>query len=293
MHRVAAVLNARAGSILDRDPHELRALVADTLASHFGPIDVELAHGRRLMRAVERSAMLHDTLIVGGGDGSISHAVALMAGTGKTLGVLPLGTVNLLARDVGMPDDLGAALAALARAEPRSIDVGMLNGRPFHTLSGIGFFSQMARAREESRDLPGRLLRLGVAAMRALGRTSRFTVDVEIDGRARTFDSYAVLVTNNRYDENWRRPALDQGLLEIHVAEDRGALSKLSAWADLVTGGWRDNPGIHSYTAKHLRILGRRRHSWVSTDGELRWERVPLSYESRPKSLAVLFPPQV
>ncbi len=293
MHRVTAVLNARAGSILDRDSQELRAQVADTLRAHFGPVDVTLAHGRRLLRAIERGATLSDTLIVGGGDGSVSHAAALMVGTGKTLGVLPLGTVNLFARDVGMPDDLGAALAALARAEPRMVDVGTLNGRPFHSLSGIGFFSHMARAREESRDLPGRILRLGVAAMRALGRTGRFTVDIDIGGRERTFDTYAVLVTNNRYDAAWRRPALDQGLLEIHVAEDRGALSKLGAWADLVTGGWRDNPGIHSYTAEHLRILSLRRHAFVSTDGELRRERVPLSFASWQKALRVLVPTAV
>ncbi|MGZ9021426.1 MAG: diacylglycerol/lipid kinase family protein, partial [Rhodoplanes sp.] len=166
-----------------------------------------LARGRRIARAIDRGARSdYDTIIVGGGDGSASYAAQRLAATGKALGVLPLGTVNLLARDIGVPTELEGAIDAVEAAVPRAIDLGVLNGRPFHTLSGVGFFSQLARAREETRDLPGRVLRVMAAAARALRRAGRFTLDISVEGRARQFDCVAVLVTVNCFSgEEWRR----------------------------------------------------------------------------------------
>src|ERR1044072_819581 len=96
----------------------------------------------------------HDTAIVGGGAASLSPAAAAFAASDKVPGALPFGTMNLLARDLGMPLDLHEAVAALATAQARRIDLAEINGRPFHTLSGLGFFSQMARARADGGGQP-------------------------------------------------------------------------------------------------------------------------------------------
>jgi diacylglycerol kinase family enzyme len=292
MRNTLVVLNERAGTLIDRDPREVKA----ELQGHFGgrgrTVEVILAHGSHIRRAIDHAAASdHDTIIVGGGDGSASYAAQRLSGSGKALGVLPLGTVNLLARDLGMPTDLSEALHALEVANPTRIDVGLLNGRVFHTLSGVGFFSQMARAREETRDLPGKLLRLAAAAARAFQRTGRFTLDIAIDGRARQIDSVAVLVTVNCFSgEEWRRAKLDDGTLEVHILEDAGALARLKAGADLLTGAWRENPDIQSFRARRIAIGGARRRAWVATDGELVRERTPLVYELRPRELTVLVP---
>jgi diacylglycerol kinase family enzyme len=293
MRRVLVVLNERAGTLLDRDPEQVKREAKRALAAAGREIDVVLAHGRGIVRAIARGAAAdYDTLVVGGGDGSANCAAGRLAHTEKRLGVLPLGTMNLLARDIGMPSNVDEALYALNQATPQRIDLGTINGRPFHTLSGLGFFSQMARAREETRDLPGRLLRMTAAAIRAFRRTDGFRVSVEIDGRARPFESFAVLVTNNRFSgAQWRRERLDAGLLEVHIAEQEGALARLKAGADLLTGKWRENPGIHSYTATSLRITAARRRTYVSTDGELMREHTPLDYGIMPKALQLLVPP--
>jgi diacylglycerol kinase family enzyme len=292
MRRIFAVLNERAGSLLDCDPAAVKRQVERTLAAPGRSVDVVLARGQRICRAIDRAAESdYDTVVVGGGDGSVSYATARLAGRDKQLGVLPLGTLNLLARDLGMPTELDAALAALAEAQPRAIDSGMINGRPFHTISGVGFFSQMARAREEFRDWPSRLLRVGLAAAQAVMRAGRFTLDIAIDGQTRRIDTYAVLVTVNRFGgEDWRRDALDGGTLEVHIAEEEGALARLKAGADLLTGAWRDNPGIHSYRARQVTIAASRPRTWVATDGELAREGAPLHYTLREKALNVLAP---
>jgi hypothetical protein len=139
------------------------------------------------------------------------------------LGVLPFGTMNLLARDLGMPADPRAAVAALATAVPRRIDLAELNGRPFHTLSGLGFFSHMARAREEVRGHPlGRLVSVLLAWFRALRRTAPFGIDIVIDGKRERVTALAALVTNNRFAPDWRRPRLEEGLLEMHLGRGAG-----------------------------------------------------------------------
>jgi YegS/Rv2252/BmrU family lipid kinase len=293
MRNVLIVLNERAGSLLDRDPLAVKAELRRRLARPGRRVDVLLAHKRGIVRAIDRGAASdYNTIIVGGGDGSVGHAANRLAGTNKTLGVLPLGTVNLLARDIGIPLNLDHAIAGLEALVPRAIDLGMLNGRAFHTLSGLGFFSQMARAREETRDLPGKALRVLAAAVRAFRRAGRFTLDIAIDGRKRHIESVAVLVTVNRFSgEGWQRARLDEGTLEVHIVENTGALGKLRAGADLITGAWRDNPGIQSIPAQHVTIYSGRSRAWVSTDGELMRERTPLSYEVRPRALTVLVPP--
>jgi diacylglycerol kinase family enzyme len=292
MRNVLAVLNARAGVLLDRDPAEVRREVEAALQANGRRVEIVLEQGRGMVRAIEQGAAgRYDTLIVGGGDGSVSCAVHRLAGKPIALGVLPLGTLNLLARDLGMPADLPEALAALAAARPASIDLASLNGRRFHSISGLGFFSQMARAREEARDLPSRVLRLGAAAFRAFSRTGHFTLEFDIDGKARRMNAYAALVTCNRFGGNdWRRGALDAGMLEIHIAEEEGALARLKAGADVLSGGWRDNNGIHSFAARRVRIGSLRRRAWVATDGELRREQMPLDFTIEPRALTVLSP---
>jgi diacylglycerol kinase family enzyme len=288
MHRTLVLLNARAGTLLDRGADQVRR----DLESLGGEVELQLLRPRQIVRAVQAAAQgPHDTIVVGGGDGSVSCAVNALAGSDKTLGVLPLGTINLLARDLGMPKDLAAAAAALATAVPRRIDLAGLNGRAFHSLSGLGFFSQMARAREEVRGHPlGRLASVGLAALRALRRTGRFDLELTIDGRVERVDALAVLLTNNRFNPEWQRPRLDEGVLEVHIALDAGAMGLLKASADLLTGGWRNNPGIRSITAREVAITHLRRRTWAATDGELGREHVPLRYTLMPRALSVLTP---
>lgn len=100
-----------------------------------------------------------------------------------------------------------------------------------------------------------------------------------------------MLVTNNRFSQSWRRTRLDEGILEIHIAENTDALSKLRASANLLTGAWRnddDADGIRTISARHVAIGRARIHAWAATDGELARERIPLRYESVRGALDVL-----
>ena len=290
------LLNARAGTLLDAGPERVRDELVAALDGRCSRRHIRLLKPRSLVAEIQRAAKSdYSTIVVGGGDGSVSCAARVLAHTGKTLGVLPFGTINLLARDLNMPANIHEAIAALGDAKPRVIDLARVNGRVFHSLSGLGFFSQMARAREEVRGHPfGRLIGVGIAAFRALQRTYPFTLDIKTDHHREHVEALAVLVTNNRFNPDWHRPVLDEGMLEIHIVEHAGALSKLKASANLLTGAWRnddDTDGIRSIVARHVAIGRTRPRAWAATDGELKRERIPLRYEAMPKALTVLSAP--
>lgn len=294
--KTKVILNARAGTLLDKGGDDPAGMMERLFEEAGHPVDVVLCEadgiGKCLDEAVTSEA---EAVIVGGGDGTVAMAVERLAGTDTALGILPFGTLNLLAKDIGIPLEFEAVVQALAVATPRMIDIAELNDRPFHTLSGVGFFSEIARAREEVRGLKlpfGRYIAVGVSAFRALKRVRPMTLDLEIDGAKRQVEAYALLVTNNAFaGPGWSRPNLGEGMLEVHIGHDTTLADKLKAGADLITDSWRDNPAIESFKARRLTVVrGERTKLWVATDGEVRREKAPLRYSIRTRGLSVLAP---
>ena len=112
-----------------------------------------------------------ELLVVGGGDGSISAAASALAGSKTALGILPLGTLNHFARDLGLPTDIGEAAQLIARKPLRRVDVAEMNDRIFINNSAIGLYPLMVIDRDEQRKRLGRSKRLAmvVASIRTLG----------------------------------------------------------------------------------------------------------------------------
>lgn len=293
MRRMRVVLNAKAGTVHDMGPERVRAIVDEALTRPGTDVDVVVAQGEAIARAIaaaEREG--YDTVVVGAGDGTVSYAASVFANTEVTLGVLPLGTMNMLAYDIGLPRDLASALDALQAARPMRVDVGLLNGRAFHGVSGVGFFSQMALAREQLRAHRGRVLGWFMALGKALVRSGRMSIEVEVAGVREPIEAYAALVTVNAFDApGWHRSRLDGGLLEVLVAEDRGTLARLKTGAEVLVNAWRDKPGIHAFQARRVTIHARRERAWVATDGEVERETLPLRYAIAPGALKLLVPP--
>ncbi|MBB5752854.1 diacylglycerol/lipid kinase family protein [Prosthecomicrobium pneumaticum] len=295
MRDTAVVLNEKAGLIADLSPATVRQAIERAFEGSGHEPVIELVPGREIVAAIDRAAASDARyVVVGGGDGSVSHAVRALAGTDKVLGVLPLGTLNLFGRDIGMPATLDAMLAAAARAEPKRLDLAAVNGRLFHSVSGLGFFAEIARAREQVRgsSLPfGRFVAVARSSVRAFLRAGVLELALEAEGERREIEAYAVLVTNNRFGSSaWDRPRLDEGVIEVHFARGREVARRIQAGVDLISGRWRDNPEIESIVTTRLTIESRRPRLWLAVDGEIRRAETPLVYEARPAAITVLVP---
>jgi YegS/Rv2252/BmrU family lipid kinase len=159
---------------------ELRQVLADR--GFPDPLWYEVAKSRDApARARQAVADGVDLLFVWGGDGTIQRCVDAVAGKTVSLAILPAGTANLLANNLGVPIDLNAAVDVGLYGGRRRLDVGVLNGERFAVMAGVGFDAIMMR--DAGGDLKGHFGRLAYVwtGVRATHMTSR-KVRIEIDG---------------------------------------------------------------------------------------------------------------
>ena len=113
-------------------------------------------------RRTDNSAQNGEALAVAGGDGTISVAVGVLAGTGIPLGLLPMGTLNHFAKDLGLPLEVDAAAGIIAAGRTRTVDVAELNGRVFVNNSSVSLYPFMVERRDahQHRNRVGKCLQL-------------------------------------------------------------------------------------------------------------------------------------
>lgn len=122
-----------------------------------------------------------DLILVWGGDGTVQRVVDTVAGSGVELGILPAGTANLLATNLGIPIDLSGALDVALHGSRRALDVGVINGERFTVMAGAGFDAEMIKdADGKLKDRFGRLAYV-FTALRASGREAT-KIKVDVDG---------------------------------------------------------------------------------------------------------------
>ena len=237
-----------------------------------------------------------DALVAAGGDGTIATAAAAVAGTGMKLGVLPLGTFNHFARDVGIPFDLESAVAAIAGGCVRKVDVAEVNGRIFINNSAVGLYPELVREREAQRRHLGRSRRLAMlsAGVRAFYRFRRKRLIIRIAGRDEPIETPLLFVGNNRYRMTplalGRREAIDRGMLCIYAPLARSPRHFLGLAIRAVFGRERELEDLVTIDAEAAEIASVQPALPVTTDGEARMMATPLRYRIRPGALNLLVP---
>jgi diacylglycerol kinase family enzyme len=236
-------------------------------------------------------------VIVGGGDGTISAAASALAGTDTALGILPLGTLNHFARDLGVPDDLGEAAQLIARGAARRVDVGEMNDRIFINNSAIGLYPLMVvdRDLERKRFGLGKGTAMLVASLRTLVRFGHrrltLTVNEEVSGR---IDTPLLFVGNNDYRIDigapGRRERLDGGELCVLVMRKKTRRGLIAASLRAFFGRSRPDDMVRLDDVERLRVSSARPQLVVSLDGEVVRTEPPLDYRIRKKALRVIAP---
>jgi diacylglycerol kinase family enzyme len=299
MTRAVLVMNNRAGTLAGRP--ELPALVVAALRDSGFDLtvigdDAASSMGGRVEAALATDAPV---VIVGGGDGTIRGVAARLADTGRVLGILPLGTLNLLARDLGFPLDPLEAAHALGRSAPRAIDMGEVNGSIFLCQSVIGVPNAINRHRERYRgDKSWRaLFRLVVAGIRALLRHRPHRLMINAPGWEKPWRIWtrALSVVNNSYEEGtglmFHRPRLDSGSLYLYVTRTFSIGWSAKMLLAMALGFWKRLREVEILSGPAFTIHSRRKRLRVLNDGEPSILRTPLRYTLRPRALLVLAPP--
>jgi diacylglycerol kinase (ATP) len=253
--RVAVVAHLRKtfGGGLD----ELRKVLADE-----GHDDVdwyEVPKSRKARKRARRARKAGaDLIFVWGGDGMVQACVDALAGTGATIAVLPAGTANLFAANLGIPTDLPEAVRVGLYGRRRVLDLGRLNGEHFAVMAGVGFDAQMIRAAD--RKLKSRIGRLAYfwTGLRQLNE-SVVRAKVRVDGK-KWFDGKASCVLlGNVGTITGGVPAFpdarpDDGRLEVGVATAQGAVQWARTLGRMAAGNADKSPFVRTTKARSVDV---------------------------------------
>ncbi|MEO6362573.1 MAG: diacylglycerol kinase family protein [Caldimonas sp.] len=292
--RIVVIVNAGSGTGSD-------AASTDRLAALFrsagADADIRSAQGADIDATVKAAVAERPAIIVaGGGDGTVSAVSAALAGGDIALGVLPLGTLNHFAKDLGMPLDLEAAVAAIASGTIERVDVGEVNGRVFVNNSSLGLYPDIVRDRERQQKRLGRgkWPALLWATLAALRRYPFLTVRLRVDGNDHVYRTPFVFLGNNEYRMEGfaigERDGLDDGLLSLYIAQRPGRARLFQLAVRALFGRLRQARDFQVFRASEIVVESRHRRLRVATDGEVTVMTPPLRYVIRPSSLRVVRP---
>jgi diacylglycerol kinase family enzyme len=256
-------------------------------------IDLHLIDGAQMPQAVKAAAQ-SPLIVVGGGDGTLGCAAGAIVDHGKAaLGILPLGTRNHLARELGIPMDLAEATKVIADGHRRDIDLARVNGRVFINNASVGLYPLMVREREKS-DAPKWLAALP-AARAALDRLPHHRLHIHMAGEGSDVVTPMLFVGNNRYQLEagrvGKRAALDDGLLSVFAVERRGRLALVGFALRTLAGRAdpeRDFGAIGE--AKALTVSSHACHIDIALDGEVTRLAMPLEFAIHSGALTVIAP---
>lgn len=294
--RIDVVLNAGSGAP-GKEPlsDQVRALL---IGHGFEPRVLLAHHGRQLEELIRTAATGPAPIVVaGGGDGTIAGVAEAIAGTGKTLGVLPLGTFNYFARRFSIPSELEGALAVIAGGQVRSVTIGDVNGRVFLNNASIGLYTDALRRREHTYKRLGRSRTVAYlsAAFTLLRRRAPLDLHIVHDGEELRRRTPLLFVGANPYQ-------LDEFGIEGASCVERGQLALCVTRADSGAALWRlatrgffrgldEAEGVEVSCAREIVVTTRRSSRLrVAVDGELIRVQAPLRIRARPDALRVLVP---
>ena len=275
---VLAIINRQSGTLKTADADSIGALIVSCFAEAGKTAQCRFYQAGEFARFLEQSIVSTDagTILVAGGDGTVSTAASLCIDNDRILGVLPAGTMNLYARTLNVPLDLEAAVRALAKGKTMRCDIGVANGRRFVHQYSVGLQPKIIQERDRAshRSRFNKLLAGLRATVSVVRRPPTFKVRIDKDGAKQEQKLSFIAVSNNLYGEGHLPYAdkVDGGVLGMYWAGRLGPRENLKLIADLTLGNWSANPNFVAALAQKKVILefpNRKRSSKAVIDGEL------------------------
>ncbi|MHB8648284.1 MAG: diacylglycerol/lipid kinase family protein [Thermomicrobiales bacterium] len=230
-----------------------------------------------------------EQIIVGGGDGTLSGVMELFAHQPVTLGVLPLGTGNHLARTLGLPLDLDGAAAVIARGEIARIDLGCANGQFFINTLSMGITDDVAQAATRRLKRYLGFCAYGIALLKVLPRHHHFRVHIEAVEKVCDTATHQLVIANGTYVGEHIKAgpdaSINDGRLVVFTLEGRSRYQLVRGGFSVALGRHVTDPKNHYFETKRLTIRTEPTQR-LYLDGEHRGE-TPAEISVVPRALRV------
>ena len=238
--------------------------------------------GSEVRRLAQRAVQeRYQTVVAGGGDGTINAVASALVGTEVALGVLPLGTLNHFAKDLRIPLDLESAVHTISEGCTVPVDVGEVNGQVFLNNSSLGLYPRIVRHRSKQQERLGRGKWPAFlwAALTMVRRYPFLHVRLCLDGGELVRQTPFVFIGNNAYQLDLfhigARICLDAGALSLYVAHRTGRLGLLALALRAFLGRLHRTKDFDTLCVKEVSIETRSTRLLVATDGEVSvWRRL-------------------
>jgi YegS/Rv2252/BmrU family lipid kinase len=234
-----------------------------------------------------------DMLVVYGGDGTVTEVASALRGTSLPMAILPGGTANVMAKELGIPQDSIEALRCLHEGahQFRKVDMGMMNGTPFMLRVNLGIMADMViGADPELKDKVGQLA-YGIAAIQTLSGTDAVDYHLEIDGTKMTHAGVSLTVTNSGnigIGEFALQPgiSIDDGLLDVLLMKDSSLLSVLKIAGSTILQSHTE--ALVHYKCKRITISMNKSYRFICDDHEEEAKEIEISV--LPAAINILIP---
>jgi diacylglycerol kinase (ATP) len=236
----------------------------------------------------------YDYAIAAGGDGTVNEVMNGLLYTHTALGTLPIGTVNIWAREMGLPMDIVGAAKQLLEARVRSVDVGMAGDRAFLLMAGVGFDAAVTQSVDAGEKKRFGAIAYVKQAFQIAWKFQGVRTLLRIDGK-RVRGRILMLVIGNSqlYGGVVKFTAhaiVDDGLLDICVIKGRSMLTAPLRLFSVFTRNYNRDPKVAYFKASRVEIQGKKRLP-IQVDGDF-IGKTPMRFEIRPGALRVMVPPQ-
>jgi diacylglycerol kinase family enzyme len=294
---MVVILNRGAGGAPDgtASPREKIAELYRAAGVDVKIVEPDEQHG---LSALAREALDagEETIVAAGGDGTISAVAAELAESGRSLGVLPIGTLNHFAKDLGIPLDLEAAVRTTLDGRIAAVDAAEVNGRVFINNSSLGIYPQIVSQREAQQERLGRgkWPAFASATLHAFRRFPFLDLRIESEGKQLSRRTAFLFVGNNPYEISGfnlgARPRIDGGMLGLYLTHRTGRLGLFRLALHALLGRVDQAKDFEAFRVTEARIDTGRPRLLVACDGEVRTMETPLHYRTRANALHVLVP---
>ena len=245
---------------------------------------------QRVRKALDEGAEL---IFAWGGDGTVQRCLDVMAGTDATLAVVPAGTANLFASNLGIPKEIAEAVRIGLHGTRRKIDVGKIEGERFGVMAGAGLDARMIRDADGTlKDRLGRLAYVWTGVKNA--RASTFRAEIEVDG-SQWYEGEASLVLAGNLGEifagveAFEDAKPDDGELELGVVRAEGLVEWARTAARAAVGKPSDSPFVQQTRARTVAVKLDRKVPY-ELDGGARDPVKRFELEVEPAAIAVQVP---
>ncbi len=294
---LSIILNRESGTILKLGPDLVEAGLREIFGELGCEVEISNVPGKEIQAALEAARDgKAEAVIVGGGDGTVASAATVLAGGDKPLGILPLGTFNLAARDVGMPLEWREAAKLLVTAPVGGMDLLDVQGKRYLCVVVLGFYPTLVLGQPEYHgSWIVKTFRTLLKALRSAATFPPLHLQLDDGNAVHNHRTRMAVLANNDYEDLFgiipKRRSLDAGYFTLYISKHTSQWGILKSVFQWILGRWKEDREITVLHATGLEInVKRKRRIAVMMDGEVQKLALPIRIKLVPKALRVIAP---